>query len=330
MSALTERHKELYHYTDWNGVCGIVSSQCFHATHIRFQNDQSEYIHAREKIVEMLVPKVVSELDLLTKSDTAQAENIASKGGSTEVAKTLSKSLIDTLYDIVGSHIYIVSFSGKPPNTYVQKNGLLSQWRGYGASQGFALVFATEDLESMLQTEYASFAYEAGFFQDAVYGSDDELFDTDIVQNVKKFADSIAGRLRHLSITKTLSPETFPIVEFCQVATALKHVGFQEENEVRMVFLPYNTHHRRWIHTQGGEPPVHQRERKHERLKPQGNYAKPYIELLGPKIGKLPLKRVIVGPGANNQRAAHALRVLLDDENVHIDVSETPFDSRPV
>ena len=43
----------------------------------------------------------------------------------------------------IGEEIYIVSFCGEAKNSYVNSNGLLSQWRGYGVERGIDMAFDT-------------------------------------------------------------------------------------------------------------------------------------------------------------------------------------------
>jgi hypothetical protein len=288
-------------------------------------NDHSEYILAKRTILEGMLPKVVEGLTMAVENDKEIAERVEEKGGPEEFGRFLSDWFVDQTYEIVGEGFYVLSFVGSPTNSYVKENGLLSQWRGYGTSQGYALVFETKKLEIMFESEFQSFAYEAAFLSDAVYGPDDPLFKLDIEPKINGFAVSVLKRIQQVLVTQSESKEPFSIIDFCQVATALKHEGFREENEVRGVFLPYSTHHKRSFVIKGFKPPEHQRQLKAEKLKSNGDVSKPYIELLGPNIGKLPLKRIIVGPGGNKNKAAHALRVFLNDESIEISVSETPF-----
>jgi hypothetical protein len=53
---------------------------------------------------------------------------------------------------------FVFSLSG-PSDERVQHSGLLSQWRGYGVGGGYALVFDSHKLESMLMAENAAHHY---------------------------------------------------------------------------------------------------------------------------------------------------------------------------
>lgn len=110
----------IYHYTNADGLVGIVSSGSLWATDLRFVNDASELDHA-------------------LKSMEAAIERARGRFTSPTQA-----NLLDRLDDAVGHRemfpsVHSVSFSA---------NGdLLSQWRAYGGDGGgYAIGFASFDL----------------------------------------------------------------------------------------------------------------------------------------------------------------------------------------
>lgn len=111
----------IYHYTDLNGLKGIVENQSFWATSMQFLNDSEELIHGMESIKNAL-PKLRDDipgciLDCLV-------------AGLNKYDKRLS------------SNVFNISFCQKPE--------LLSQWRGYANTQGVCLEFdRTELLDSL-------------------------------------------------------------------------------------------------------------------------------------------------------------------------------------
>lgn len=105
----------IYHYTDVNGLLGMISTGKIWATHASRLNDSSEYDHGI---------KVVA--DCVRKSMPATSRTL--------VDKILSEfKMVDT---------FVASYSTKPD--------LLSQWRSYsGGGVGYCLGFATEGIASL-------------------------------------------------------------------------------------------------------------------------------------------------------------------------------------
>ena len=105
----------LWHYTDWNGLCGIIDSKVMWATHFSCLNDTREIIHSLS-----LVHDVFSG-------------NLAHLGAN--ITRMLSG-------EDEPPPIYLASFS--------KSFDSLEQWREYsGASIGFALGFDAKRLDAV-------------------------------------------------------------------------------------------------------------------------------------------------------------------------------------
>ena len=105
----------LYHYTDKNGLLGIVKHNEVWATHHQCLNDTQEYLHAKGLVRD--------EIDWRLKA-----------------ANSDSRLLLDTLRSTLDGHgnedvnLYVASFSADGDS--------LPQWRAYGGqTAGFALGF---------------------------------------------------------------------------------------------------------------------------------------------------------------------------------------------
>ena len=107
--------KIVYHYTDINGLLGIIDSGCVWATHVSKLNDSSEY-HLGIKVVRDFVKKNMPVSSRLL------------------IEKALSKlNTVDT---------YIACYS--------TEDDILSQWRAYsGSSVGYSMGFATADIATL-------------------------------------------------------------------------------------------------------------------------------------------------------------------------------------
>lgn len=115
------REMKIYHYTDLNGLKGIVESNSLWATNFRFLNDAAELEHG----VKALESALVYLEDELGKENTDFILR--------ELKIYQSRSFRD---------IYNISFCEEPD--------LLSQWRGYGAYQGVCLEFDRDELDEKL------------------------------------------------------------------------------------------------------------------------------------------------------------------------------------
>jgi hypothetical protein len=106
---------------------------------------------------------------------------------------------------------------------------------------------------------------------------------------------------------------------FLSVAPFLKHSGFEEESEYRIVAL---------CNRPTKVDPGDKRKIKHFqfRSRPDGNVV-PYISLYDGLQKPLPIKSVIVGPHAQQENQRVAVELLLEryEINAEIRVSELPF-----
>jgi hypothetical protein len=108
-------------------------------------------------------------------------------------------------------------------------------------------------------------------------------------------------------------------VPFLSVAPFLKHSGFKEESEYRIVALCNRP--TKW--DPGDERLI---KAINFRSRPEGDVI-PYIKLYDRLSKSLPIKSVIVGPHAHqeNQRIAVELLLEQNDINAEVRVSELPF-----
>lgn len=113
----------IYHYTDLNGLIGIVESHTLFSTHINFLNDRKEFLHGLDIIESIL------------------------KENNNEFYNSMSTELNKKIENLKNLEKFVTCFS---------RNGdLLSQWRSYGnQGKGVAIGFdpleITESFEEML------------------------------------------------------------------------------------------------------------------------------------------------------------------------------------
>ena len=150
-----KKHPKLYHYTNISGLEGIIKSQTLWATHYRGLNDSSEVQLMRPIIREMMNGICIEALRKLSNKNSIVRREIKKHGGLVAFAKREAKTIIDIYYDLsfgtagrAGKSYadpFVVCFcSHSDEPEYVKENGLLSQWRGYGAEGGVAIIFDME------------------------------------------------------------------------------------------------------------------------------------------------------------------------------------------
>jgi hypothetical protein len=135
----------------------------------------------------------------------------------------------------------------------------------------------------------------------------------------KEFPDILTASTAFMA--KVLNGESGSNIElfgpFSKAATLMKHRGFREEREVRIVAMPQSE---RALADRGreyellGRPPI----------KEVHSNSKKYVALFESLNDTLPIKRIIVGPGGNQNEDLEFARSVVSDR-VPIVISETPF-----
>lgn len=233
-----EEHSELFHYTNRKGLVGILKSQNLRATHYRFLNDSTEVQLMRLELIERLMPFIEEQMIKTSREAGPKMERaIRERGGVKAIAHHDTKLLVDTFYDVAfqdsspigGLTIpYVTSFCAHTSdNQYVQKNGLLSQWRGYGKG-GYAIVFDTRKLLDLYRLENINYYYSFSILADIVYQGDDEKFEEEFNDSIEKIKHQF---IKYFETAKWEIGEIFG--DAVSMFTRLKHLGFSEEREVR-------------------------------------------------------------------------------------------------
>jgi hypothetical protein len=129
----------LYHYTDQNGLLGILNYDCLWATHHRFLNDLSE----RQEAVRVFLEAI-----------GRRASYANSAGPTHKIAEVYHGQVQQSvLIESQAIDAYFVSFSREEYDPELPRHGQmlgdrLSQWRGYAQDrQGFSLGFDKSLLE---------------------------------------------------------------------------------------------------------------------------------------------------------------------------------------
>lgn len=321
MQKTLEASKKLYHYTNWDGLYGIlIKDKSLWATHCRYLNDSSEILSFKPKLIEFLRPCFLKELGKMRKEFPAVERII----NDNEELDAFARHYVDAMYDAPDYEFYITSFSAEHADEYTNNNGLLSQWRGYGKDGGFAIVFDKQSLDKRLHLEADRFSTYS-ILANVIYSDDEERFKTELSPQLYKIAEYILEGFRLIKEGKARSEnpppafieraqrEAFPA--FFKCVSSYKDRGFKEENEIRIVVWP-----------QMQSDPQIKKNKEQKFRKKNGEYV-PYIELFKDKDIVLSIKEIIVGPHKDKKDRAQALRIMLRnlDIDVPVSVSDIPY-----
>jgi hypothetical protein len=315
-------HPELHHYTTFDGLMGIHQTQTLWATHYAHLNDFAESKTLREPLIAALRERFTPIISEAEKNDVRIAHAIAAMKGSSigGIATDLARDLVNSLYAVgfsgnIPLEPYITSFCSHATQEYERENGLLSQWRAYGGTEGYCIVFDTRNIGYLL-IEASQINYFAQLRLDAIYYHVPTLSVGDVFRDLLSQCDQM--------VTKLLIHEDPPdtvMGYFMNAAMLLKHRGYAEERELRIVAIPATEEvatEVRAAHPDFSPPPIiaiHQRD----------GWRRRYIRLFDfPKSQALPIKRVIVGPSARQEENYMRARNLLG-HRTQLVKSATPF-----
>jgi hypothetical protein len=311
----------IFHYTDATGLHGILSNESLYATDYRYLNDATEASSLRSHVMPIFEREIGTITKNLVDNKFLKEEYYKDLGAQADIlqAEKLYASFSRAVDNV--SPFFVLSFCRHSDDSYEFKNGLLSQWRGYADGGGFAIEFDEGELDALAKLEQQKFAY-AGFKSENIeYFEHENLFDpTDylgvagemiwqIFDEAGKDVSSITGRKNIDEV----------VLKFVQIAPFLKHRGFSEESEYRMIFVCLRAHK---------VPQEETRAVKHIQFRQKGGLLIPFIELFD-TVHELhrSIKGIIIGPHPFQERQAESVKMLLETEgfDVPVRLSEIPY-----
>lgn len=203
----------LFHYTNAEGLYGILNSGKMWATNTRYLNDPQELKYARD-----MVRKVLEDKEkLVTDMDTYDNFWI-------DILKKFEQLYKET-------DIYITCFC--------ENGDLLSQWRGYGSQGGG---YSIELKRETIQNNGRDIEENKYVFMKVAYTPKTQL------QIINEICETSANKIRKIEETvekeklKAVIDKVIAVVAkvlLYQIAR-FKHEAFKEENEWRIIYLVDN------------------------------------------------------------------------------------------
>jgi Protein of unknown function (DUF2971) len=283
-SILENYYGNLYHYTNANGIIGILNTQKLWATEIHFLNDAKEYVYSLDLINDILQKKEMGCKNINFRN-VIQKTYMYLKGGTNE--------------------IYVCCFC--------EDGDLLSQWKGYSEwGNGYSIGFDVK----LLPRINRKFPYVNISIMKVVY--DKAQQEKMILEEVNYFEN----RVNILSNNDKLEIKNDDIHEIAAcLASSLKYYcsyfknyAFREEQEWRAIY-------RNSINSEEGRQIVKLRAEK-QVLKPYleldiGASAQK-------KEWSLPIQSIIVGPSTKKELCTSALEIYkLNNTKMDIKIIES-------
>lgn len=234
----------IFHYTNLDGLYGILTNKEIWSTAYFTTNDVSELA-----AVEGILTDLFNESTKQLVSTKHEYVDLFRKHGINifEYPREFEKIWFDTMEETI--EFYITCFC-KANSELEFQNGLLSQWRGYGGTSGYALQFSRSKLTDWTTRTLLNKENHKYIFHDVYYSLDNPF--KEIVLDYKDFyqetymnyLDNVAVWLQKLekgdepidSDFKFILPDTFtgPLIALLLYRSQTKTSYFSEERECRM------------------------------------------------------------------------------------------------
>jgi hypothetical protein len=307
--ATTDEITVLHHYTSADGLKGIVESRQLHATNLRFLNDAAEFIwytrHRFKHIISKCGPSIAKEW-----------------------GQEWSQQWTDTYSELMIHHfkqrafMYGVSFC--PPHVQGDTNGLLSQWRGYGADGGYAIAFDIATLAARIEQEklkakekyaYLGLAHIKYFDLDSSGEPSAEAPSLNEEDAIRYFLEARYKEQFEGVVDNELYGQSLYTLAYLSAIS--KHPGFSEEREVRLVC--------RIIESRDQTP------KKTIQFRNKNGLLVPFVRVFDSceedAGAPLPITQVIIGPHRNSEQRMRSVELLLKQNGIKADVvcSKIPY-----
>lgn len=194
----------IFHYTDLNGLKGIIENNSLWATNINFLNDREEFHHGYKCFLNSL-------------------EYIGPPYYLPEMRKTIEEMLTHFISQ-QGRHIYTISFCSVADQ--------LSQWRGYGREQGICIEFDEAMLSSVLK--HHNYDMSCG---EVIYTKENSTLEAK--DEINRLIDvNGPGSIDYRKDSFERSIYIYHVIR--KTIPFFKHKGFIEEREYRFAFTASN------------------------------------------------------------------------------------------
>lgn len=280
---LKNSNNQFVHYTSAENAINIINSKEFWMRSPKCMNDYMEINHGHEQLIKFFDTPEHKEkfIEALDSYQVGIADEILK-----EFAKWWKQIQNDTFIASVSVH-----------SKSEDQHGRLSMWRAYGEQPAKAAIVLNNPPENMtnlnlILSPAAYFTYEE---------LEKELLS--MINNINKNIEFIQNLEKAIVVATT-------IISLIILAVCLKHPGFKEEQEWRIIYLPtmpqFNNLIKSSVKSIGGVPQVIYKI-------PLNNY--PEYEISGMSISDL-VDKIIIGPTQFPIALFDAFNISLSDAGV--------------
>jgi hypothetical protein len=307
------RHPELFHYTKPAAFESIIKSQTLWCSHYRTMLDQDEVRLMRDLLPPAVAPRMDAIVEKLNRH-TRRLWDTSGRGAQNarDLVNSLYGATIDSRAEYSSLDPYLFSFSTHSEDTaFDREHGIKSQWENYARPEGYCLVFDIRQLAELLKIEGSKRYWAWLMLQPVRYN------DRPIEEIFPELVEGLADTLRQF-LNGNRTPEV-ATKEFLIGTTLLKGADYKPEREVRIVAIPGTEQAAKYAAKEF--PTEFDATAPLPGIKTRPDTDKRYIVLFDGLSSPLPIKRIIVGPGENQQGRAERARLLLGDIPVSLSLS---------
>lgn len=323
------RHPVLFHYTSVDALKSICEGHQLWATHFEDLNDRSEFQRFRRIVSAAIVPGISQVIQERATANAEFTKAMQRKRGIGKVAQQEAEMWLDSLHHSTfgeGAYkeVFVLSFCAHALDSYAWCHGLLSQWRAYGSKAPIAMVLDTRRLEAQMELEHKTYSHPINHIGEVYYDDSPGIAGLEADPDISVIFKRLPQTLTEFYRTNGQADFSDLMRPFILGSTLVKHQGFREESEVRIVVSPVPSRESRLY-----DPQEEPKERKQMRYRHRGNGEARYLELFGQT--KLPLERIIIGPSQAQNLNLQTVSELVAkhypeaDISRFISLSETPL-----
>lgn len=338
LNKVLETPQKMYHYTSVEVLQNIIQGKCMYATHVNFMNDWEEYqlgYRVLTKEIKKAIENYRSDFESTIGDDNLDAILNYFNDECLNVMTYSQIKQMDKFREfrtLTIPEVYSISFC--------KEKDLLSQWVIYAKESGVAIefdfsdfVFCDASLDESEEGEYDEEDWQTiKYFRNnrphIVKYNDKDILDklqeqiTEVVRMVKnpQFASS-EEIVRPVTLLRRMT-ELYSIVPYCKLDK------FMAESEIRVAFMRLEN----WITKKGESKGGMYKTKVFYRT--ANKVLKPYLKIgwEAQKQDVYPIKKVIVGPGENQEAVFRGLIHFIENQDKDVIPNakgKTPF-SEPV
>jgi hypothetical protein len=318
------RHPELYHYTKPAAFEGIVASQTLWCSHYSEMLDHEEIALMRKLLPLAVAPHMDALMEDKKNFNRKIRRTWKASGGGDQTALDLVNSFYGATFDGKAAYAaleaYLFSFSTHADDTaFDRDHGIRSQWDCYAGPEGYCLVFDIGAVAQMLKQE-GDARYWAWLMLEPVRYADRPVEDIfpelvhGLVDTLRLLISQASTQQQFGALSGAVPDEISK--QFLAGTTLLKGADYKPEREVRIVAFPGTAKAARQAAKE--YPDQFDATLPLPEIRTRPDTGKRYVALFDGLGQRLPIKRVIIGPGARQEERAERARSMLGDVPVTI------------